>query len=113
MSVEIRSEHVEKAAKLIISGMKGAEFGHSAGYAVVVDGERLPPKAVVCVAIECATEEYWGPNDLFGGWGGNGANTILQDMGYQILAEAVENPARNKVEPAKRRPTGSRPRRQR
>ncbi len=54
---------------------------------VLADGKKYPPKAVVGIAAKLATGQSLHPSDFSGGEGGGQANTILRQLGFDVVAK--------------------------
>jgi MoxR-like ATPase len=61
-------------------------FGKSTVYDLEYNGARYSPKAVIGLASEITTGTPMTPSDFKGGWGSGNANTILEDLGFKIVA---------------------------
>jgi hypothetical protein len=88
----ITREHVEKAVAAIDAGEGATAFGSSRDWDLFFHGKRYAPKQVVGTAGQWAIGRMLAPNEFGGGGGAYGANRILGDLGFEIVAKDEDEP---------------------
>src|SRR4051794_11666089 len=65
----------------------GHPFGPSAGYELVHEGRRYPPKAVIGLACRSLIGRVLLPEEFSDGEAPGQANFVLRDLGFTVLAK--------------------------
>jgi len=79
----IAKEHCLKAIQDIDAGVTH-DFGEPTRWALVHNGSKYAPKAVLGIAAKYATGQNLGPHDFQGGEGTGKANPFLRDLGFEV-----------------------------
>jgi hypothetical protein len=88
----ITREHVELAIADLNAGKQGA-FKLASKYKMVHNGKLYAPKMVIENALRHLDGTLSKYRDFYGGWGPQGANTILENLGYQIVGTNAQSHA--------------------
>ena len=80
----LKREHVANAIQQLMEGVEHG-FADATKYAVAFEGRCYAPKALVGIAYQIATGQAIGPSDFSGGNGAGQANSILRNLGYDVV----------------------------
>lgn len=93
----ITKDHILQAIKKIDAG-DPHRFGKSTKYDVLYKDKRYAPKAVVGVAAGVLTGNELEPKDLYGGYGGNKCNSVLEKKGFTVVSKGDTGPYPDEVD---------------